>query len=45
MPENLRTPSEKVEGGVDDIDVMSFLGLKRAENLKAHHDILDGPKP
>jgi len=35
MPENLQTPSERPEGGVDDVDVMGFLGLKRADGLTA----------
>ena len=38
MPEQLQTPAEYRDGGVDDVDVMDFLGLKRAESLKAHHD-------
>ncbi|GKY95444.1 hypothetical protein MPSEU_000506000 [Mayamaea pseudoterrestris] len=38
MPEKLQTPAEYRDGGVDDVDVMSFLGLKRADSLKAHHE-------
>jgi hypothetical protein len=37
MPEKLRTPAEYRDGGVDDVDVMQFLNLKRADSLKAHH--------
>jgi len=35
MPEGLQTPSERPEGGVDDVDVMGMLGLKRADSLSA----------
>ena len=38
MPESLLTPETRPEGGVDDVDVMNFLGLKRAPSLESHHD-------
>lgn len=51
MPEKLQTPAERPEGGVDDVDVMGFLGLKRAESInkdssgKDENDDDDSPKP
>jgi hypothetical protein len=30
MPEDLNVPETRPEAGVDHVDVMSFLGLKRA---------------
>lgn len=47
MPEKLQTPSERPDGGVDDVDVMGFLGLKRAESLKKKDESSsdDRPKP
>lgn len=33
MPESLTTPEIREGGGVDDVDVMDLLGLKRAEGL------------
>jgi hypothetical protein len=38
MPQNLQTPETRPEGGVDEVDVMNFLGINRPESLKAHHD-------
>jgi hypothetical protein len=35
MPDSLQTPETRPEGGVDDVDVMQFLGIKRPESLKA----------
>jgi hypothetical protein len=38
MPDSLQTPETRPEGGVDDVDVMQFLGIKRPESLKSHLD-------
>jgi len=35
MPEGLSSPDARPEAGVDHVDVMGFLGLKRAEKLSA----------
>jgi hypothetical protein len=45
MPQNLQTPENRPEGGLDEVDVMNFLGIKRPESLKAHHDDDTEPKP
>lgn len=34
MPENLKVPGNRQEGGVEDVDVMDFLNLKRAPSVK-----------
>jgi hypothetical protein len=44
MPDSLKTPETRPEGGVDDVDVMQFLGIKRPESLKASHEESE-PKP
>ena len=33
MPEGLSSPEARPEAGVDHVDVMDFLGLKRAKSL------------
>lgn len=38
MPEGLSSPDARPEAGVDHVDVMDFLGLKRAESLSAKKD-------
>lgn len=40
MPAELTAPDARPEAGVDHVDVMKFLGLKRAESLstKAEDD-------
>jgi len=43
MPEVLTEPQTRTEAGVDQVDVMDFLGLKRAESLGAPKD--DSVKP
>lgn len=35
---DLDIPDIRQEGGVDHMDVMGFLGLKKAENLSAKND-------
>lgn len=35
MPEGLSAPDTRPEAGVDHVDVVDFLGLKRAESLSA----------
>ena len=41
MPEGLKAPETRPEAGVDQVDVMSFLGLKRAESLSVSSDLDD----
>jgi hypothetical protein len=36
MPTGLSAPDARPEAGVDHVDVMKFLGLKRAEALQKH---------
>lgn len=45
MPTDLQMPETRPEGGVDNVDVMEFLGIKRPESLKAHHDSDDTVAP
>jgi hypothetical protein len=45
MPQSLQTPENRPEGGVDEVDVMNFLGIKRPASLEAHHDAESDPKP
>ena len=33
MPEQLKTPGNRKEEGIDDVDVMEFLNLKRASSV------------
>lgn len=33
MPEDLNVPENRPEAGVEDVDVMNFLGLKRADDI------------
>jgi len=33
MPEALKVPENRPEASLDDVDVMGFLGLKRAKDL------------
>lgn len=41
MPEGLKAPETRLEAGVDQVDVMNFLGLKRAESLSVSSDSPD----
>jgi hypothetical protein len=41
MPEGLKAPETRPEAGVDQVDVMNFLGLKRAESLSVSSDPAD----
>jgi hypothetical protein len=41
MPEGLKAPETRPEAGVDQVDVMNFLGLKRAESLSASSEDSD----
>jgi hypothetical protein len=36
MPQDLTVPETRPEAGVDHVDVMGFLGLKRAEGLSGN---------
>jgi hypothetical protein len=38
MPEELKVPEARPEAGIDHVDVMSLLGLKRASGLSAPKD-------
>ncbi len=38
MPEDLNIPETRPEAGVDHVDVMGFLGLKRAKPLSSNED-------
>lgn len=42
MPEGLQYPETRPEAGVENVDVMGFLGLKRAEEVTANDE---GVKP
>jgi hypothetical protein len=42
MPAELSAPDARPEAGVDHIDVMKFLGLKRAESLSPKKAADDG---
>lgn len=33
MPEDLKTPDSRPEAGIDHVDVMNMLGLKRAKSV------------
>ena len=41
IPEGLKAPETRTEAGVDQVDVVDFLGLKRAESLSAPKDDAD----
>lgn len=46
MPDSLKTPETRPEGGVDDVDVMEFLGIKRPESLTSIASLDESePKP
>jgi hypothetical protein len=38
MPTELSSPDARPEAGVDHVDVMKVLGLKRAEAINVRHD-------
>jgi hypothetical protein len=41
MPEDLNIPAERPEYGMDHVDVMAYLGLKRAIPLSKKEDAPD----
>ena len=46
MPQELNLPAIRQDSGVDDVDVMGFLNIKRAESLdKKHSSEVDENKP
>lgn len=44
MPDDLTAPETRPEAGIDHVDVMEMLGLKRAKSVKEAVDD-DKPKP
>jgi hypothetical protein len=43
MPEDLNVPETRPEYGMDHVDVMAYLGLKRAKSLSKKEEDKDDP--